>query len=147
MKLSTVKAAVGSALILFSAQPAEAHDGTHRHLHKLKSGLGPNEEIETLAERDVIKRTSDGKAICSLPSDGDLVKVPGAMNNGFAMSPDQACVEGSYCPIACKAGKVMAQWEPDSTYTYPSSMVRTSPTSRTVARRLTSSERWLVLWF
>ncbi|KAJ0161465.1 putative secreted beta-glucosidase adg3, partial [Colletotrichum tanaceti] len=122
MKLFTIQAAVGSALLLLSAQPAEAHDGSHRHLHKLKDGLGLGDEHESLVERTLVERTSDGKAICSLPSDGDLVNVPGASNKGFAMSPDQACVEGSYCPIACKPGKVMAQWEPDSSYTYPSSM-------------------------
>jgi hypothetical protein len=46
------------------------------------------------------------------------------MNNGFAMSPDEPCVDGTWCPIACKPGKVMAQWKPGTTYSYPESMVR-----------------------
>ncbi|KAK2071096.1 hypothetical protein P8C59_005547 [Phyllachora maydis] len=45
-----------------------------------------------------------------------------ASNNGFAMSPDQPCVEYGYCPIACKPGKVMAQWQPHTSYKYPESM-------------------------
>ncbi|KAK1597311.1 beta-glucosidase [Colletotrichum navitas] len=122
MKLSTIQAVLGSALVLLSAQPAEANDGSHRHLHKLKDAFRLTKKTEKLAERALVQRTSDGKAICSLPSDGDLVHVPGASNNGFAMSPDQTCVEGSYCPFACRPGKVMAQWEPGSSYTYPSSM-------------------------
>ncbi|KAJ3499779.1 hypothetical protein NLG97_g41 [Lecanicillium saksenae] len=38
------------------------------------------------------------------------------------MAPDQSCEPGHYCPIACKEGMVMNQWEKGSTYTYPSSM-------------------------
>lgn len=126
MKLTTIQAAVGSTIVLLSAQPAIAHDSSHRHLHKARPAVSRAENVEQLVEREVIKRTSDGKAICSLPSDSSLVKVPGAQNNGFAMSPDQVCTEGSYCPIACKPGMVMAQWDPKSSYTYPSSMVRLS---------------------
>lgn len=38
------------------------------------------------------------------------------------MSPDQLCEGGGWCPFACPPGQVMAQWNPDSSYTYPSSM-------------------------
>lgn len=32
--------------------------------------------------------------------------------------------EGSYCPYACPAGQLMAQWDPKATkYAYPESMV------------------------
>ncbi|ODV78555.1 uncharacterized protein CANTADRAFT_53707 [Suhomyces tanzawaensis NRRL Y-17324] len=59
---------------------------------------------------------------CSLPTDGDLVKISGASNDGWAMSPDQKCTAGSYCPYACPPGKVMAQWDPSAkSYTYPES--------------------------
>lgn len=51
---------------------------------------------------------------CSLPSNKGLIKVPGASNQGWAMSPDQKCTAGSYCPYACPAGKLMAQWNPDA---------------------------------
>lgn len=60
---------------------------------------------------------------CSLPDDPDLVPVtPNMMNKGFAMSPDQACKSGMHCPIACKPGKVMAQWKPNTSYKVSESM-------------------------
>jgi len=46
------------------------------------------------------------------------------MNNGFAMAGDVSCSDGKYCPYACVPGKVMAQWQPNSKYVYPESMVR-----------------------
>lgn len=55
---------------------------------------------------------------CSLPDNDSLVSVPGDSNQGWAMSPDQKCTAGSYCPYACPSGKLMAQWSPDAkTYT------------------------------
>ncbi|KAI1965273.1 hypothetical protein LOZ58_001119 [Ophidiomyces ophidiicola] len=61
---------------------------------------------------------------CEFPSDAGLVAVtPGAQNAGWAMSPDQPCMPGNYCPYACPAGMVMAQWDPSATaYKYPMSM-------------------------
>lgn len=66
------------------------------------------------------------RGTCKFPGDEDsnLVAItPDAKNAGWALSPDQECKPGSYCPIACKPGMVMAQWDPDSTYDYPASMV------------------------
>jgi hypothetical protein len=62
---------------------------------------------------------------CQFPSDAGLVAVtPGSSNAGWAMSPDQPCQPGHYCPYACPSGQMMAQWDPDATsYTYPQSMV------------------------
>ncbi|EEP82336.1 hypothetical protein UREG_07201 [Uncinocarpus reesii 1704] len=61
---------------------------------------------------------------CEFPSDAGLVAVtPNEKNAGWAMSPDQPCEPGNYCPYACPAGMVMAQWDPDATsYSYPMSM-------------------------
>lgn len=57
---------------------------------------------------------------CSLPSDADIVPV-GA--NGWAMSPDEPCIPGKYCPYACPPGKVMNQWDQEATsYAFPKSM-------------------------
>ena len=66
---------------------------------------------------DIAKR-----AVCELPDHPDIVAVPGASNGGWAMAPDVSCTAGSWCPIACVSGKVMAQWKPDTTYVYPESM-------------------------
>jgi hypothetical protein len=125
MKLSTVQAALGSAAsLLLTAQPVVA-TLSHRHVHNHYAKRHTHGHTHQLAHElrdaqdDLVKRT-DG---CSLPNHPDLVRVPGADNNGFAMSPDQRCVNGGYCPIACVPGKVMAQWEPNTTYVYPQSMV------------------------
>lgn len=61
---------------------------------------------------------------CKFPSDKGLVSVtPKKDNAGWALSPDQKCTAGSYCPYACPAGKLMAQWDKSATtYSYPESM-------------------------
>src|SRR5271156_5525970 len=63
---------------------------------------------------------------CEFPTDAGLVAVtPGSQNAGWAMSPDQPCLPGNYCPYACPPGQVSMQWDPSATsYTYPQSMVR-----------------------
>ncbi|KAK9455477.1 hypothetical protein V1511DRAFT_497847 [Dipodascopsis uninucleata] len=60
---------------------------------------------------------------CAFPSDDGLVSVtPGSSNGGWAMSPDQSCTAGSWCPYACPPGQVSLQWDPSATsYTYPQS--------------------------
>lgn len=60
---------------------------------------------------------------CAFPTDKGLVEItPRSDNAGWAMSPDQKCSAGSYCPYACPSGQLMAQWDPLSTsYTYPES--------------------------
>lgn len=62
---------------------------------------------------------------CKFPSDAGLVAVtPGAVNEGWAMSPDESCTPGNYCPYACPPGQMSMQWDPKATsYSYPMSMV------------------------
>ncbi|KAL2142674.1 hypothetical protein VTI28DRAFT_829 [Corynascus sepedonium] len=123
MRISTLQAAIGSASVLFSAQPVSASLG-HRHAHveyAKRHGHGHDHahQVEKVANAtNVVPR----KATCTLPDHPDLVYIPGKDNNGFAMSPDQSCNHGDYCPIACVSGKVMAQWKPGTKYTYPESM-------------------------
>ncbi|CCX05478.1 Similar to Uncharacterized protein YMR244W; acc. no. Q04018 [Pyronema omphalodes CBS 100304] len=64
------------------------------------------------------------RGTCEFPKDEGLVAVtPDAMNAGWAMSPDQPCRPGNYCPYACPPGQLMAQWSPKATsYKYPESM-------------------------
>ncbi|KAL8718813.1 MAG: hypothetical protein Q9225_004097 [Loekoesia sp. 1 TL-2023] len=72
-----------------------------------------------IEERAVEKRT--GK--CQFPEDAGLVSVGGGSNGGWAMSPDQCCEPGGYCPYACPPGQLSMQWDPEATsYTYPQSM-------------------------
>ncbi|KAH6856439.1 hypothetical protein B0I37DRAFT_75947 [Chaetomium sp. MPI-CAGE-AT-0009] len=120
MKLSIVQAAIGSASVLLSAQPVSANLG-HRHAHAeyaRRHGHGHGQAGEVIGAPKVAAR----KASCSLPDDPDLVYVPGKVNNGFAMSPDEPCEDGKWCPVACVPGKVMAQWKPHTKQVYPESM-------------------------
>lgn len=53
---------------------------------------------------------------CSLPDDDSIVAItPTSSNAGWAMSPDQQCTPGSYCPYACKPGQLMNQWDSEAT--------------------------------
>lgn len=90
----------------------------HRSSHASKAEKGNGIELRVL---EVEKRT----AKCQFPTDAGLVAVtPNDANGGWAMSPDQCCDPGNYCPYACPPGQVMAQWDPDATsYSYPQSMV------------------------
>jgi hypothetical protein len=119
MRLSTLQAAIGSASV-FLAHNVDASIA-HRHAH---NDYGRRHMHGLTGDELVVDARIEKRGTCSLPSDSsDLYYVPGASNNGFAMSPDQPCTEGTYCPIACVPGKVMAQWQPNSTYIYPQSMV------------------------
>ncbi|KAK4099669.1 glycoside hydrolase family 132 protein [Parathielavia hyrcaniae] len=124
MRFTTLQAAIGSASVLFSAQPVSANLG-HRHAHDQyarRHGHGHrhvHQSAEVLNATEIAPR----KARCTLPDHPDLVRVPGEKNNGFAMSPDQACEDGTWCPLACVSGKVMAQWKPKTKYIPEESML------------------------
>lgn len=90
----------------------------HRDPHASKADKGQGLELR---EAGLEKRTGQ----CEFPTDVGLVAVtPNDKNGGWAMSPDQCCEPGGYCPYACPPGQVMAQWDPHATtYEYPQSMV------------------------
>ncbi|KAL2823354.1 hypothetical protein BDW59DRAFT_97894 [Aspergillus cavernicola] len=95
-----------SALLCAVAVEASQHNHGHSHHHEKK---------------DVHEKRG---GTCSFPSDAGLVSVsPGSKNAGWAMSPDQSCKAGGYCPYACPPGQVSMQWDPEATsYSYPMSM-------------------------
>jgi hypothetical protein len=128
MKLLHFQAALGSAILLLSS-PCEAKHHRQlshlevlekRHTHKRAHSSPRVEGIEEEPRAGLKKRGQ-----CTFPSGAGLVAVtPSSSNAGWAMSPDQSCTPGTYCPYACPPGKVMAQWNPAATsYTYPLSMV------------------------
>jgi hypothetical protein len=132
MKFISIAATIGATLALQASgvaaklshlHPNNVLDRRHRHhareAQTSKAEAGPLELRESSVE--VHKRGGQ----CQFPSDAGLVAVtPGAKNAGWAMSPDQPCVPGSYCPYACPPGQMMAQWDPSATsYIYPQSMV------------------------
>lgn len=115
-----------------AASQPEAHQNEKRQPQTIESlpALFTRDSSSTSSPRaravsrshvDDIPKDLSKRAVCSLPNDPDLYAVPGASNGGWAMAPDVQCTAGSYCPIACVSGKVMAQWKPGTTYTYPQS--------------------------
>lgn len=112
-----------SALFLFiftTFAEAGRHGRLHGHANlgsKHQHRHGKLENVEAAVEK------RSGK--CAFPDDAGLVQItPKQMNAGWAMSPDQPCEPGGYCPYACPPGMVMAQWDPDATsYPSPQSMV------------------------
>jgi hypothetical protein len=128
MKVIQIPAVISTAILLLSTPCDAKHprqlshlDAIKRHNHKR---LHPSPRVETIGDgsRDGIMERGES---CAFPSSAGLVAItPGSKNAGWAMSPDQACKPGNYCPYACPSGQVMAQWNPDATsYTYPLSMV------------------------
>lgn len=119
MKVTDVQTAFASAVVLLSL-PAGTVASSHRRIHQLPNKKHAHLRHTIEDANSIVKRGQ-----CAFPTDDpNLVAVtPDAQNAGWAMSPDQPCKPGSYCPIACKPGMVMAQWDPDSSYTYPASMV------------------------
>ncbi|KAJ2522871.1 hypothetical protein H4217_000466 [Coemansia sp. RSA 1939] len=47
-------------------------------------------------------------------SDKVVPITPGSTNGGWAMSPNQACTPGTWCPYACESGYYSAQWDPSA---------------------------------
>lgn len=99
-----------AALIALIASVDARHGHHHARRHEARE--------PTVAE--LVKRSQ-----CEFPTDAGLVAVtPHKKNAGWAMSPDQSCKPGDYCPYACPSGQVSMQWDPLATsYTYPLSMV------------------------
>ncbi|KAG9235159.1 hypothetical protein BJ875DRAFT_281356 [Amylocarpus encephaloides] len=124
MKLLEIQAAVGATILALSLPAYAKHSHNlevfgKRHGHHEHKRLHASPNAEGI-ESGLAKRGGQ----CAFPSGAGLVSVtPGAKNAGWAMSPDEECKPGSYCPYACPPGQVMAQWDPKATsYTYPASM-------------------------
>ncbi|KAK7887767.1 hypothetical protein LTR67_009670 [Exophiala xenobiotica] len=128
-----------SALLLLTASLVSAKHGAHEHLevlhkrHHVHRHLDPRSTAENGEQGVEIRSTPETTTQatvekrggqCAFPTDAGLVAVtPGEANAGWAMSPDQPCTPGNYCPYACPPGEVMMQWDPTATaYTYPKSM-------------------------
>jgi hypothetical protein len=124
MKLLDIQAAIGTAILLLSSPCDAKHGHRLQHLEVLGKRHDHN-RVHASPRAEGIENALEKRGTCNFPSDAGLVAVtPGSSNGGWAMSPDQPCTVGSYCPFACPPGQVMAQWNPQATsYTYPQSMV------------------------
>lgn len=123
-----------AAIVGLVAIAEAAH--SHGHLHHRRHDHHGTE-----------KTTEKRGGQCEFPSDAGLVAVtPDQQNAGWAMSPNQPCEPGNYCPYACPPGQVSMQWNPEATsYTYPLSMVRICAFLSAMARYLTDVGRWTLL--
>lgn len=126
-----------SAVLLLTSIASAKHDvhghvqALHRQHHERLARSTPETaevgvEIRAPSPETAAPVVEKRDGQCAFPYDAGLVPVtPGSSNAGWAMSPDQPCKPGGYCPYACPPGEVMAQWDPKATsYTYPQSMVR-----------------------
>lgn len=113
-EIASSRAAALVALIA-SVEAAKHGHGHHHHLHHQQS----------VPEVDMNVTLEKKSGQCQFPTNVGLVPVtPNAQNAGWAMSPNQPCLPGNYCPYACPPGQVSMQWDPAATsYTYPLSMV------------------------
>lgn len=108
MKIDIVLSRAAALVSLVAGVEAAHGHGHHaRHHHR---------DVQTLEKKG---------GHCKFPSGEGLISItPHLDNGGWAMSPDQPCKPGGYCPYACPSGQVSMQWDPKATsYSYPMSMV------------------------
>ena len=130
MKFGSLSTGISATLFLQASFTDAKHSNAHlnvlerRHRHHKESHVSKAQVDNGVELRTAEVQKRGGE--CQFPSDAGLVAVsPGSENGGWAMSPNQCCTPGSYCPYACPSGQMMAQWSPNATsYTYPQSMVR-----------------------
>ncbi|KAL2443542.1 putative secreted beta-glucosidase adg3 [Exophiala dermatitidis] len=138
MRQRTLTSSASALLLLAASVIGAKHGGVHDHLevlhkrHRAHRGLHSRStaedgdhgiEIRTVTET-VTPTLEKRGGQCAFPTDAGLVAVtPNEQNAGWAMSPDQPCKPGNYCPYACPPGQVSMQWDPSATsYSYPKSM-------------------------
>jgi hypothetical protein len=114
MHFSKVSTVVVASYLFSLASGSQAN---HNHAHNNDNNIG---NAQQHSHNVHVKRGGQ----CKFPTDAGLVAVtPNEKNAGWAMSPDQPCKPGMYCPYACPPGKVSLQWDPSATsYSYPASM-------------------------
>lgn len=127
MKLSTRTTVPATILLLSALCEGSKHGLSHlvalerKHQHHRRLHISAREEERNTTPQAELKKRGQ----CDFPTDAGLVAVsPDQQNGGWAMSPDQSCTAGNYCPYACPPGQLAMQWNPDATsYNYPLSMV------------------------
>ena len=121
MKAFQLHAALGAVAILFPSLCVAKHGHSH-NLEHLAYKRHNHNHLHVEHTQDAVEKRD---ATCAFPTGAGLVPItPNMPNGGWAMSPDQQCLPGNFCPFACPSGQVMAQWNPAATsYIYPLSLV------------------------
>lgn len=158
MRFRTPTASAGVLLLFVTSFVEASHEHVHSHLellhrrHRAHRALFSTAEsgesgvelrsapLEIASSQDASVERRGGQ--CRFPTNAGLVAVtPGSQNAGWAMSPNQPCLPGNYCPYACPPGQVSMQWDPSATsYTYPESMVSSKLAFSKRSVELTQSE-------
>jgi len=95
--VSVVAALLAVASLARAGSLEETFPLRHRHLRRAVHKHAHKRHTELPA----VKRQGQ----CQFPTDVGLVPVtPHQQNSGWAMSPDQPCMPGGYCPYACPPG-------------------------------------------
>lgn len=125
-----IQAVVGTAIVLLALPCSAKHSHgrlrrdliARRNAHMSQRAAPQTDSNDASAAQ---KRSTQ----CAFPTNAGLVPVtPTSSNAGWAMSPDQSCTPGSWCPYACPPGQVGTNWNPKATsYSYPDSMVWLTP--------------------
>lgn len=140
MRSRTLTSSASAVLLLAAVTAAQASHGVHEHLESLHQRHRAHREhvrsapevaegvaVQSVARDAIVgeKNISRRSGQCEFPTDAGLVAVTMSEENaGWAMSPNQPCLPGNYCPYACPPGQVSMQWDPSATsYSYPESMV------------------------
>lgn len=129
MKFDIGKTATAAILLLTALCEGSKHGLSHldvlerRHQHHRRLHASVRAEETSPALQPELLKKRGGQ--CQFPTNVGLVAVtPDEQNEGWAMSPNQPCLPGNYCPYACPPGQLAMQWNPQATsYTYPLSMV------------------------
>lgn len=122
MKFAGTGSSLGALLALHASIAHAKH--SNAHLNVLEHQHGHHRSVQTSEaeigsglesggqETEIEKRGGQ----CQFPTNAGLVAVtPDQKNAGWAMSSDQLCTPGSYCPFACPPGQLTAQWDPEVT--------------------------------
>lgn len=113
MKFVPASFSAAALISFFTTVEAAGHAHNHYRLHPIREG-------ENLQKR--------GGGQCQFPANEGLIPItPHEKNAGWAMSPNQPCRPGDYCPYACPEGQLSMQWDPHATsYSNPTSIVSES---------------------
>ncbi|SCU84997.1 LAMI_0C09736g1_1 [Lachancea mirantina] len=106
------------ALSLAGSAYGAAFD-SYDHLHARDFAEQQGKQVHGTRVAHLFRRSGT----CQFPDYEGMVAVQsGGQNGGWALSSDQQCSYGSWCPYACQPGQLMAQWDSSSTsYSYPQS--------------------------
>ncbi|OLY80446.1 putative secreted beta-glucosidase adg3 [Smittium mucronatum] len=95
-----------------SSMPADSSNQSNVPESGTPKEMTPENNSDSISSKN-----SASPNLCKFPwsdnnSENIYVITPSAMNAGWAMSPDQECTRGSWCPYACKPGYYSSQWDP-----------------------------------